>query len=70
MPILLGPLERANLNLSNGSNRIGVPHFILERKQIQFPKRWVLLSFLVYGTMDKVQNPSSFECYNTIVRTL
>jgi hypothetical protein len=53
-PTLLGPLERFNHNQCT---------FIWECKQNQFPKPWVLLCYLEYRTMDKVQKSSSPKQY-------
>jgi hypothetical protein len=56
-----GFINHYKLALSNGPNRAGVScPLTWGRKQIQFPKRCVLL-FLEYRTMDKVQKPSSPE---------
>jgi hypothetical protein len=62
-PTLLGPLERANLQvqwlreaLSKEPNRAGVSFATWKRKYIQFPKRRAVW-YLEFGTMDKMQNP-------------
>jgi hypothetical protein len=47
----------------NGPNRVGVFPLTWGRKQTQIPKPCVLLWFLEYRTMDKVQKPSNPECY-------
>jgi hypothetical protein len=66
--ILLGPLERANLNhwtlrlaLSKGPNRVGVSLTSpAERKRSSF-RNIVFSSYLEYRTMDKVYEHSDSE---------
>jgi hypothetical protein len=72
-PTLSGSSERANLSLGiyyQTQQIWGLPSLACGRKQIQFPKRYILLRSLEYWTMDKFQNRSNSECYTQSLEPL
>jgi hypothetical protein len=52
-----------NTGLAQAPNRVGVSPLTWGWKQIQFPKRRLLLLHFEYRTMDEAQKPSNSELY-------
>jgi hypothetical protein len=59
-PTLLGPLERANLNLNRWPGVRLSPHV---KKETDPASETLFYSYSAFQMMDKVQKISDYECY-------